>query len=196
MRNPRNPDHEDFFMKHVVTLTALSLLATIAFADEGRNMDTSLPPNDSEIAQIVLTANSGEIAASKIAVSKSKNADVKELAGMMITDHKSVTDKTTALAKKLNVKPKMCAASKELAKDSAKNTKKLSGLKGADFDKEYVDQMVMDHQNVLDTIDKTLLPNAKNEELKNLIASVRPAVATHLEHAKLLQAKLKGPNSG
>jgi putative membrane protein len=36
-----------------------------------------------------------------------------------------------------------------------------------------------------------LIPNAKNAELKGLIEMVRPAIATHLEHAKHLQASLK-----
>jgi putative membrane protein len=43
---------------------------------------------------------------------------------------------------------------------------------------------------VLDAIDKTLVPNAKNEELKALIVKVRPAFVGHLEHAKQIQATL------
>jgi putative membrane protein len=36
-------------------------------------------------------------------------------------------------------------------------------------------------------IDNTLLPNAKNEELKALLVKVRAAVASHLEHAEKIQ---------
>ncbi len=43
---------------------------------------------------------------------------------------------------------------------------------------------------MLDAIDKTLIPNAKNAELKALIEKVRPAIAAHLEHAQHLKAKL------
>ena len=46
------------------------------------------------------------------------------------------------------------------------------------------------HQAVLDALDKTLIPNAKNEELKALMVKVRPAFVAHLEHAKQLQASL------
>jgi len=45
---------------------------------------------------------------------------------------------------------------------------------------------------VLDAIDKVLVPNAKNEELKGLIVKVRPAFVAHLEHAKMIQSSLKG----
>jgi putative membrane protein len=44
---------------------------------------------------------------------------------------------------------------------------------------------------VLDAIDNTLIPNAKNEQLKDLITKVRPAIAAHLDHAKHIQSTLK-----
>ncbi|MEO8133408.1 MAG: DUF4142 domain-containing protein [Betaproteobacteria bacterium] len=54
------------------------------------------------------------------------------------------------------------------------------------------DHEVVYHQTVLDAIDKVLIPNAKNEELKALIVKVRPAFVAHLEHAKMMQSSLKG----
>jgi len=48
------------------------------------------------------------------------------------------------------------------------------------------------HQQVLDAIDHVLEPNAKNAELKALIANVRPVIASHLQHAKLIQTQLAG----
>jgi len=183
-------------MKKHLALFAVSLLAATAYAEPNRNMDSSTPPNDAEISQIVLTANKGEIDASKLAKRKSANAEVKEFADMMIDEHASVTKQTKALDSKLKLKPMDSKASQDLAKNSKAAEKKLKSLKGADFDKQYVDQMVSDHQAVLDTIDSTLLPNAKNEELKNLIQTVRPSVAKHLEHAKALQAKLGDSDAG
>ena len=47
------------------------------------------------------------------------------------------------------------------------------------------------HQAVLDTLDDTLIPNAKNSELKALLVQVRPAFVSHLEHAKQIQAKIE-----
>ena len=95
-----------------------------------------------------------------------------------------------ALAKKLGVKPEDSDTSKSLKKAAADTAKKLKALKGAQFDKAYVDNEVLYHQQVLDAIDKVLIPNADNAELKGLIEKVRPAIAAHLEHAKHLQASL------
>jgi putative membrane protein len=56
--------------------------------------------------------------------------------------------------------------------------------------KAYINHEVVYHEQVLDAVDKTLIPNAKNEELKALIVKVRPAFVAHLEHAKHIQASL------
>jgi putative membrane protein len=44
---------------------------------------------------------------------------------------------------------------------------------------------------VFDELDGTLLPNARNSELKALLVKVRPAFVAHLEHAKQLQASMQ-----
>jgi putative membrane protein len=48
---------------------------------------------------------------------------------------------------------------------------------------------------VLDAVDKTLIPSAKNGELKALLVKVRPAFVAHLEHARHLQAVLNRKTS-
>ena len=50
--------------------------------------------------------------------------------------------------------------------------------------------VVTANQVDIDAVDKTLIPGAKNEELKALLVKVRPAFIAHLEHAKKLQADL------
>ena len=67
----------------------------------------------------------------------------------------------------------------------------LKTLKGAAFDKAYVDHEVVYHQAVIDAIDKTLIPSAQNAELKALLVKVRPAFVAHLDHAKQLQSTLE-----
>jgi putative membrane protein len=115
---------------------------------------------------------------------------VKDFAQRMIIDHTGVNKQATTLVTRLNVMPEESATSKSLQNDSVKTLARLKNLKGAAFDKAYIDNEVAYHQIVLDTIDKTLLPNASNAELKDLITKVRPAIDAHLQHAKSIQAKL------
>ncbi|GAC1505107.1 MAG: hypothetical protein NVS1B6_13060 [Steroidobacteraceae bacterium] len=88
------------------------------------------------------------------------------------------------------VTPEDNETSQSLKKGGDDNLAALKKLKGASFDRAYVDREVTYHQAVLDAIDKTLLPNAKNAELKALLEKSRPAFVAHLEHARHLQASL------
>jgi|SRR3954470_17787475 putative membrane protein len=168
-------------MKARVFLAALVAASGAAFAQA---------PNDAQIAHIVVTANQVDIDAGKVAQKQAKGADVKAFAKQMITDHSAVNKQAVALVTKLKVKPEDNATSQSLKSGGDANLKKLKGLKGDAFDKAYVDQEVTYHEQVLGAIDNVLIPNAKNAELKDLIVKVRPAIDGHLQHAKMIQAKL------
>jgi putative membrane protein len=176
---------EDLLMKASIFLPAVFL----TFAASGVPAQ-STNPNDAQIAAIVVTANQVDIDAGKLAQSKSANKEVKEFAQRMITDHTGVNKAATELVTRLEVKPEANATSKSLKASGDETLKRLNALKGAEFDKAYVDNEVTYHQAVLDAIDKTLIPNAKNEELKALLVKVRPAFVAHLDHAKHLQTAL------
>ena len=146
--------------------------------------------NDAQIASIVVTANQVDIDAGNLARTASSNGEVKKFAELMVTDHTGVNKSATELATRLKVTPEDNPTSQSLKSGGEANLKNLKGLKGAAFDKAYIDHEVAYHQSVLDALDKTLIPNAKNAELKALLVKVRPAFLAHLEHAKHLQASL------
>lgn len=151
----------------------------------------SAAPNDAQIAGIVVTANTVDIDAGKLAQKMSTNREVQQFGKHMVTDHTGVKKQATALVKKLKVKPEDSDTSKSLKTDGDANISKLKGLKGAAFDKAYVDNEVTYHQAVIDALDKTLIPNAKNAELKDLLVKTKPAFVAHLDHAKKVQQALK-----
>jgi putative membrane protein len=148
-------------------------------------------PNDAQIAHIVVTANQVDIDAGKLAASMGSHADVKAFGRMMASDHTGVNRQASDLAAKLKVTPEDNPTSQGLEAGGRKNVNNLKSLKGAAFDKAYIDNEVAYHQAVLDAIDKTLIPSAQNAELKALIVKVRPAFVAHLEKAKSIQAALK-----
>lgn len=147
-------------------------------------------PTDPQIAAIVVTANQVDIDAGKLALTKAHAKDVKAFAQQMITDHTGVNKQATELVAKLKVKPEENDTSRSIKRGGDENLAKLKNLKGAEFDRAYIDHEVTYHQTVIDALDKTLVPNAKNEELKALLIKVRPAFVAHREHAKNIQAKM------
>ena len=150
--------------------------------------------NDAQIASIVVTANQVDIDAGKLAKSRSTSKEVKAFAELMVTDHTGVNKSATDLVTKLKVTPQDNPTSQSLKAGGDKNLAHLKTLKGAAFDKAYVDREVAYHQQVIDALDKTLIPGATNDELKGLLIKVRPAFVAHLEHAKHLQSSTSKDN--
>ncbi len=174
----------------VLIFAIVTAAAATGAAQTGAQTTAATGPSDAEIAHIVVTANSIDIEAGKLAQAKTKNKEVKAFAKLMVTDHSAVNKQAIDLAKKLKVTPQDNDTSKSLMNGAKENVAKLKVLKGAEFDKAYVDHEVAYHIAVAEAIDKTLIPSSKNEELKALIVKVRPAFMAHLEHAKHLQSSM------
>lgn len=170
-------------------LVSVLLVSLSAFAQEAQQKAAG--PTDPQIASIVVTANTVDVDAGKLAEKTSKNKEVKKFAKQMVTDHNAVNKSAVKLVTKLKVTPEDNDTSRALKNGGDENLANLKTLKGKAFDKAYVEHEVAYHQQVLDAIDKTLIPSAQNAELKALLEKVRPAIAAHLEHAQHLQAKLQ-----
>jgi putative membrane protein len=145
---------------------------------------------DAQIAAIVVTANQVDIDAGRLAESRATNPDVKAFGKQMVTDHTGVNKQAADLVTKLGVTPEDNPSARSLKSGGTENVTQLSRLQGAAFDKAYIAHEVSYHQQVLDAMDKTLIPGASNQQLKALLVKVRPAFVAHLEHAKQLQASL------
>jgi len=166
------------------------MLALVALVVAGTGNAFAAAVSDAQIAQIVVTANSIDIGNGKIALQQSKTASVDEFANLMIKDHTAVNNNATALVTKLGVKPEPSDTSKSLQSQSDTEQAKLKGLKGAEFDKAYLENEVAYHKQVLGAITDVLIPNAQNAELKKMLVDVKPAFQAHLEHAEKALADL------
>src|SRR5438874_3529529 len=127
--------------------------------------------NDAQITMIAVVADTVDIDAGKLATTNASDKKVKEFAETMVRDHTAVNDKAIALAKKLGVTPEESDTSKSLKSNGKKELAKLKTLTGTEFDKAYVDNEVSYHEAVIGLLDKTLIPNTKNAELKSLLES-------------------------
>ena len=161
-------------------LSVTGLGVGIAFAADG--------PTDPQIVGIVLAADQIDIDYNKIALSKSKNKQVREFANRMVTDHSAVQENVIALADKLGVKAEDSPTSSSLKSGAADITQKLKELRGKEFDKFYVDNEVTYHKTVTDAVDAVLIPSAQNGELKAALQGAQPLFLKHLEHARSVQS--------
>jgi putative membrane protein len=177
-------------MSKLFAVILASLALTAVTTAKAENEDVAVAPTDAQIAMIVVAADTEDVNYGKLAAQKTRNDAVKEFANIMVRDHTAVNDQAIALAKKLGVTPAESDTSKSLEANGQKELSKLKSLAGAEFDETYVTNEVDYHEAVIAMLDKTLIPNAQNPELKSLLESGRPIFTAHLEHAKRLQASL------
>ena len=147
--------------------------------------------NDAQIAHIAYTAGTIDIAAGKQALAKSHDKAVLDFAKEMVRDHSAVNDQALALVKKLGVTPQDNPTSQALSKDAAGKLASLGKLSGAAFDKAYLANEVAFHKTVNGALSATLIPNAKNAELKSLLQTGLKLFSEHQTHAEHLAAGLK-----
>jgi len=172
-----------------MTRTALFIAAASALAISAPA--AAAGPTDPQIAHIAYTAGNLDIAAAKQALKMSHNAAVRDFAQEMVRDHTAVNNKALALVKKLHVTPEANATSTGLTKAADAERAKLSKLRGAAFDREYVDNEVAYHKTVNGALASTLIPSAHNAELKSLLQTGLTLFKEHQSHAEMLAAKLK-----
>ena len=188
---PQGPKSVKRRIPNMMTSLIIALAVFVAFSTVKAQNEATPPPTDAQIAIIAVTADTVDIDAGKIAVEKTSNRSVKEFAETMVRDHTAVNVRATALAKKLGVTPQESDISKSLKADRDKKIAELKAMAGAEFDKAYIDNEVSYHEAVLRVLDKTLIPNTRNAELRKLLESARPIFVSHLAHAKKLQESLR-----
>jgi putative membrane protein len=162
---------------------AAALLAGAAYA--------AAAPTDPQIAHIAYTAGQIDIEAGQQALAKTKNPTVKDFAQQMVRDHTAVNDQALALVKKLKVTPEDNPTSQSLVSAARTERDKLAKLDGAAFDKAYIDNEVAYHKTVNGALSKTLIPDARNPELKSLLQTGLKLFTGHLEHAEMVAKEVK-----
>ena len=140
---------------------------------------TPAPLNDKDKAFIQDAAKDGmmEVEMGKMGQKQAKNAEVKKFATRMVTDHSKANTELKALAKK-----------KGVTLDSASPTEHK--MDDATFDKDYMDQMVKDHEKDVKEFEEEA-KDGSDADVKAWANKTLPTLKKHLELAKEIQGKLK-----
>jgi putative membrane protein len=125
-----------------------------------------------------------EVQLGKLAADKATNPDVKAFGQQMVDDHTKANDQLKQLAQQEN----MTVPASIDAKDQSKY-EKLTKLSGAEFDKEYVKNMVKDHEMDVKLFQKEA-DNGKDANIKGFAAQTLPVLQGHLEKIKSIQSKV------
>ncbi len=165
------------------TLTICSTVLAVAAAVAPTFANAS-PAGDKKFLATAAQADQNEIALSKLAQQKATNPDVKAFANKMVDEHTQMTDTLKPFAASRALTPPTGPDA-----DHQKELDKLNGLSGADFDKEYMSQMVTDHTKALSAF-TTEAKDSNDPKLKAAVIEGKTHVAAHKNMAYDLKKKL------
>ena len=185
----------------VVAVAGLALLVPVFTArtqvvTSGGEVALSKNLNQKNVVDQLIIRDSLEIAIAELAVSRSQNAAVKELATALATDAKARLENLQKLAGKADV-------GREAAKDDAAVAKlaaivaQLQAIpadNAAEFDRAFVDAQIALHENEVASF-ATIKPAATDSDLKADIEGAAPIAQKHLDAAKALSGQLAKPDA-
>jgi len=139
---------------------------------------TDTSENKAEFVVEAVSGNYAEIQLAQLAIQKSTDKQIKEIAKSLEADHTAALNDLKALAtsKAISIPTDAPDKTKELITD-------LSDDKPADFDKAWVKALMDKHEKTISSYEKEL-NDSKDEALKAWITKVLPIIRTH--HDKLM----------
>ncbi|HEX7913972.1 MAG TPA: DUF4142 domain-containing protein [Paraburkholderia sp.] len=158
--------------------------ASNAIASDTPAGGTKLSPADQQFVQDASQADATEIAASKVALTNSSDAQVKKFARQMIADHTKLSLSMAVLVEKQGFSATPSADSALIGK--------LQTLKGKEFDQAYVEQIGVEaHQRAVDLFQQESR-SGTDAKLKAAAAHALPTIKHHLAMAQQLAGAMKG----
>ena len=156
-----------------------------AEAANDKKLDTLDLKADGEFAVAAADGGLLEVTLGKLAQTKSTTPAIQELGKTMELDHSKANDELKALSRQKNI-----TLPDSLSEKSQRMVDDLTKKTGKDFDKDYADMMVDDHQKDIDTFRKES-EKGNDGDLKAWATAKLPILAHHLEMAKLARETLK-----
>src|SRR5215831_4618920 len=125
-----------------ISLITAALSAALLFSmGLGPAAAAEMQKSDLQFLRNSAHGGQAEVTLSNLALERAQSPEVRQFAQRMVDDHSKANQALMDLAKTRDVKLSMT-----LPKDAKQAQKKLSGLSGAAFDREFMKDMVSDHE--------------------------------------------------
>ena len=183
-------------MRTIPRMAAVAALAGFAACARFRaaaNAPDPVPagPTDGNITAVLLAANNSDISYARLVPTHTAAPAITDFARRMIVDHSAVNTALEELVARTPIKPRENAESLAFRDESAAHRDALRALSGRQFDSAYIANEISYHSSVLAALDNALIPRVTDAQLRQILVSVRPAIAAHLTHAQRIAAALR-----
>jgi putative membrane protein len=170
----------------MAALLAVGLTATAGLS-AARAGD--LQENDLRFLREAASGGLAEVALGKLAVDQGHNPDVRAFGKRMMDDHGKGNEQLMTLAADKKVE-----LPSELPTDAKQAGERLAAFSGAAFDREFMKDMVTDHEKVVAAFEQEAASGG-DSDVKQFAAQALPMLRDHLTQARRIQAALKGVSS-
>jgi putative membrane protein len=162
-----------------VSVSAL-LAAAPAWAQNTATESRTLNQQDRTFIQEAGAGSLAEVELGQLAEQKAATPAIREFGRWMATDHSLANNWLTSVLQEQheNIQPTLTAEQRQ-------EKQKLEGLSGAQFDRQYIDLMVQDHEKTVPLFEKEGR-EGHNLALKTFAESLTPVLQQHLAEAKEL----------
>jgi putative membrane protein len=144
----------------------------------------TVPQQDQEFAKKAAEGGLMEVQLGELAQQQGKNEQVVQFGQRMVEDHGQANEKLKAIAEQKGI-----ALPTELPPDAQQKYDELQQLSDAEFDKAYMDEMVMDHEKDIAAFEEEA-QSGEDPELRTFAEETLPTLQEHLELAKEVQSQV------
>jgi putative membrane protein len=162
-------------------LAACFCLAAMARADAPKKIT-----NDREFVQEAAAGGMAEVKLGQLAQTNAGSAEVRKFGASMVEDHGRANKELMALLEKKG----MAVPGRELPKPMQECYDRLSRLKGAEFDREYIKDMLKDHKEDV-ALFESFAKSGQDADIRAFAIKTLPTLREHLQKVEDLAAKEK-----
>lgn len=159
------------------SLAASAILALATFGVASAQTDP-----EAKFLEDAVRGNVAEVKMGELAQQRGQSEAVREFGKVLVDDHSSALKQTAELAKELEVIPPAQPTAEQTQKHDA-----LARLSGAEFDREFVAEMVKAHEETIAKYEKHVESNIGDAKVREHAAELLPTLKEHLAMAQHLQ---------
>lgn len=166
---------------------AVAIIGLVAFTQSCKSTDNNSYEMDNQtFVNQASSSNNFEIAAGVLATTNSDNTLVQQFGAKMVTEHTSIGKDLSAIATSRNLNVSTALQAKDQT-----NINALIGLYGPEFDVQFINMMIVSHQDALSLFQNASGPNGVMDgDLRNFAGSKLSFLKAHLQEAQGLQSQV------
>lgn len=172
----RNRDNDSTLMD----ADTASNTAVLKDTDSGLGAD-----KDEDFIKEAASGGLMEVELGRYAQQNAQNPRVRNFGAMMVRDHSQANEELKAILTQKNL-----TAPTQMEDNHHNKMNDIQKKTGADFDKEYIGEMVDDHEKDVDRF-KRYAENGNDPELKAFAAKTLPILLMHQDSAKKIRDAIK-----